>query len=131
MKYFEFELKDGKLYKLRLTAENACQLEEKTKTKLLDYISDYSVNTIINLLMYCMRAEDPTSNKTKASKLFDDLADNGYALEDMIDKIIYPTLVISGFLKHAKLQEQQQMEEKMATIKEKVDNQIDQVIQRL
>ena len=37
MKYFEFELKDGKLYKLRLTAENACQLEEKTKTKLFKH----------------------------------------------------------------------------------------------
>lgn len=89
---------NGKEYEFRLTSEDILKIEEKTKTKILDYIQDYALTTIINLLYYMRKGVDQHFTKEEANKLFDELADNDMALEDIMKKIIFPCCQVSGLL---------------------------------
>ena len=53
MKYFTLDL-DGEEINFRLTSSDSVELEKKTGVKLLDYIQDYSMVTITNLLKYIL-----------------------------------------------------------------------------
>lgn len=89
---------NGKEIEFRLTSEDMVKIEEKNKVKLLDYIQDYSITTIINLLWYMRKGADRNFAKEDANRLFDELADNDWALEDIMKKIIFPTCQVSGLL---------------------------------
>lgn len=97
MRYHTINLNDKEL-NFRLTSEDAVKIEERTKVKLLDYIQDYSINAIINLLRYMRRGEDKNFSEKDALALFDELADADWALEDIMKDIIYPTCQVSGLL---------------------------------
>lgn len=116
MNSFTYEL-NGKELKFRLTSSDCLEIEEKYKTKLLDFIQDYSMTAIITLLRYMRKSDVPNFSKTEACVLFDDLINSGLGFEDILTKIIYPTAVVSGFLKQSDLDKMlNEMEEKKEAI---------------
>lgn len=111
---------DGEDIKLRLTSGDSVEIEKKTGIKLLDYIQDYSISTITNLLKYMRKSEVINFSEKDAYALYDKLVDNGYTLEDIVFKVIYETAVVSGFLKKSDLDEMISFKnENQATLKEK------------
>ena len=97
MKYYEFEL-DGETIKLRLTSSDVIALEKKTGMSIMDYVQDFSLTTVITLLMYMRRSSVPNFSEKDAGELYDKLVDNDYTLADIINKIIMEALVVSGFM---------------------------------
>ncbi len=104
MRYHTITLNDEEI-NFRLTSEDASKLEERSNTRLLDYIQDYSVKSIINLLRYMRRGEDKNFSEKDAYELFDKLADNDWAIEDIMKNIIFPTCQVSGLLTKRDLEE--------------------------
>lgn len=102
MKYHTIEI-DGTEYNFRLTSQDAIKIEENCKVKLLDYITDYSMTAIVNLLYFMRRGAEQGFTKQEAYEFFDELADHDWALEDIIKKIILPTAKVSGLLKKSDL----------------------------
>lgn len=110
MNYFIYEL-EGEELKFRLTSADCLEIEDKYKTKLLDYIQDYSMTAIITMLRYMRKSDVPNFSRTDACNLFDKLINNGLTFEDILMKIIYPTAVVSGFLKQSDLNNMMDMKE--------------------
>lgn len=104
MNYFTYEL-NGEELKFRLTSADCLEIEEKYKTKLLDFMQDYSMVAITTLLRYMRKSSESNFSRTDACNLYDKLIDSGLTLEDILMKIIYPTAVVSGFLKQSDLDE--------------------------
>ena len=106
MKYFEFEL-NGETIKLRLTSNDCVEIEKKTGQKLLDYMQDYSMQTVLTLLMYMRRSSVPNFSMKDAGDLYDKLIDNeDYgSMEKVLYDVIFEGLVVSGFLKKEELEE--------------------------
>lgn len=126
MKFYEYEYVtfDGetKTLKLRLISSDMKVIERKTGVKLLDYVSDYSIVTITNLLMYMNRAQIPNYSEKDADKLYDELIDSGLTLEEIYQNIIMETLVVSGLMKKEELEEMRKInveakEQKMEELK--------------
>lgn len=115
MKYYELEL-DNEVYQLRLTVNNAIELEEKNHTKLLDYIEDYSIKSVTTLLMYFVRGSRENFSKNQATELMNKLLEK-FSFEEVISNVIYEVLVVSGFLKKEQVEQtrelKQQAQEKM------------------
>ena len=106
MKYFEFEL-NGETIKLRLTSNDCVEIEKKTGQKLLDYMQDYSMQTVLTLLMYMRRSSVPNFSLKDAGDLYDKLIDNEEygSMEKVLYDVIFEGLVVSGFLKKEELEE--------------------------
>lgn len=115
MKYFEFDLK-GNTIKLRLLATDSVAIEKRTGKAFFDLMQDYSITNIIMILMYLRRSDDKTYRDEEAYKLYDELVDEGYTTERIMFDIIYPALVVSGFLDQKSLDE---VKETKLEIKEK------------
>lgn len=102
MNNYILELKDNegntKEIKLRLKSLDCIEIEKKTGKKMLDLIQDYSMNTIIMLLKYMRRSEQPQFSEKDACDLYDALIDNGYNIETILSDVVYEGLVASGFL---------------------------------
>ena len=111
---------NGKEYEFRLTSEDCIKIEEKTKVKLLDYLQDYAFTTVINLLYYMRKGVQQNFSKDDAYKLFDELADQDWAIEDIMKKIIFPTAQVSGLLTKSDLNK----------VLERMDNPEDQATQK-
>ncbi len=113
MKCFTFEL-NGKEIELRLTSQDSIKIEETYHTKLLDYIQDYSIKTIVNLLRYMRRgAGEKSFSQDDAEKFFDELVDNGWAIQTIIEDIIMPACQVSGLLTEGDLQMMQDKKEEL------------------
>lgn len=102
MKNFIFSYKDNegneKNIELRLTA-NACeQIEKQYNCSLLDYVQQASVTSIITLLMNMRNGAGERFTREMTYSLYDELIDAGYTMLDILDKVIYETLVISGII---------------------------------
>ena len=106
MKYFEFEL-EGETIKLRLTSNDCVEIEKKTGQKLLDYIQDYSMQTVLTLLMYMRRSSVPNFSMKDAGELYDKLVDSEEfgTMEEILYNVNFEGLVVSGFLKKEELEE--------------------------
>lgn len=106
MKYHEFEL-NGEVIKLRLTSNDCIEIEKKTGEKLIDYMQDYSMQTIVTLLMYMRRSSVPNFSMKDAGELYDKLIDSEeYGnMEAILYDVIFEGLVVSGFIKKEELQE--------------------------
>ena len=104
MKYYEIEL-NGETIKLRLTSSDSMAIEKKTGIKLLDFVQDYAITTVVTLLMYMRRSDVPNFSEKDATKLYDDLIDAGYTLKDILYDVIYEALAVSGFLSQEELKE--------------------------
>lgn len=104
MKYYELVLGE-ETYKLRLTSSNCVALEQRTKKSVLDAVQDYSITNIITILEYMCKTKENNFGQKDAQELYDKLVDNGYTLYDIIYKVIYEGLVVSGFLTEEELKE--------------------------
>lgn len=114
MKTFTFEL-NGKEINMRLTSQDSIKIEEAYKIKLLDYVQDYSIKTIVNLLRYMRKGGgEKAFSQDDAQNFFDELVDEGWSLQKMIEDIILPTCVVSGLLTQSDLQ---RVEEKKEDLK--------------
>ena len=103
MRYHTIEV-NGKEYNFRLTADEIESIEKTLKVKILDYVQDYSVTTVIYLLQRMWKHEDGhRTSHDEALELFEELVDNGFALETMAKEIIYPACVVSGLLTQSDL----------------------------
>lgn len=120
MKYYELVLGE-ETYKLRLTSSNCVALEQITKKGILDLVQDYSITNVIRILEYMCKSKENNFGQKDAQDLYDKLVDNGYTLYDIIYKVIYEGLVISGFLTQEELKEMiQTVNEGKKKIKEQV-----------
>lgn len=109
MRFYEYEYTtfDGetKTLKLRLVSADMKTIERKTGVKLLDFATDYSINSITTMLMYMHRPSVPNFSSKDAETLYDELVDAGLTMEEIMLNIIMETLVVSGFMKKAQLDE--------------------------
>lgn len=117
MRYHTIEV-DGKEYNFRLNADEIENIEKTLKVKMLDYVQDYSVTTIIYLLQRMWKQDDGhRTSHDEAVELFDTLVDNDFAIETMAKQIIYPTCVVSGLLTKSDLNTALNKAEEQATQK--------------
>lgn len=113
MKCFTFEL-NGREISLRLTSQDSIKIEDTYKVKLLDYIQDYSIKTIVNLLRYMRKGGgEQAFSQEDAQKFFDELVDNDWAIQTIVEKIIMPTCQVSGLLTQGDLQMIQDRKEEL------------------
>ncbi len=113
MKTFTFEL-NGKEVELRMVSADAIKIEDTYKCKLLDYIQDYSVKTIVTLLRYMLKgATKKPISMEEAQDLYDEMVDDGYTIQRMIEEIIMPACVASGLLAQSDLQMIQEKKEEL------------------
>ena len=97
MRNFTFEL-NGKEIKMRLTSQDCVEIEKNKGVRLLDFIQDYAITTIVTLLKYMRRGAGENFTENMAYGFYDELIDAGYTMSDILDKIIYETLVVSGVI---------------------------------
>lgn len=103
MNYKTITLDNGKEINFKLNSKYSVELEKKTGKGIFEVLQSASITTIITILVYMRRWEVPNFSQEDACNLYDELVDNGYAMEDILKKIVYPTLVVSGFLKQEEL----------------------------
>lgn len=120
MKNFIFNYKDNegneKNIELRLTA-NACeQIERQYNCSLLDYVQQASVTSIITLLMNMRNGAGERFTREMTYSLYDELIDAGYTMLDILDKIVYETLVVSGIISQDDLNNIREEREKISNM---------------
>lgn len=116
MRSFVYDL-NGEELEFRLTSSDAIKIEETYKVKLLDFIQDYSIKTMVTLLRYMRKgATGRSQSQEEAEQLFDKLVDSGLALENILTEIIMPACEKSGLLTERDLQ---MIQEKKEEAKEK------------
>lgn len=108
MKYYEIEL-NGETIKLRLTSELIMEIEKKNNKSILEIMKDVSQTNIIMLLMYMRRFEIPNFSQKEASQLYDKFIDNEYSMQDVVFKVIYEGLVVSGVMTKGELSQLKEM----------------------
>lgn len=108
MKCYEIEL-NGEIIKLRLTSELIMEIEKKNNKSILDIMKDVSQTNIIMLLMYMRRFEIPNFSQKEASQLYDKFIDNEYSMQDVVFKVIYEGLVVSGVMTKGELSQLKEM----------------------
>lgn len=97
MRYFIFNFKEKEI-QMRLTSQDCVQLEKNNGVRLLDYVQDYSITTITTLLKYMRKGGGEHFTDAMAYDFYDELIDEGYTLETILDEVIYEVLVVSGIL---------------------------------
>ena len=102
MKYYEIEL-NGETIKLRLTSEAIIEIEKKNNKSILELMKEVSQTNIIMMLMYMRRFEIPNYSQKEASQLYDKFIDNEYSMQDVVFKVIYEGLVVSGVMTKGEL----------------------------
>lgn len=108
MKCYEIEL-NGEIIKLRLTSELIMEIEKKNNKSILEIMKDVSQTNIIMLLMYMRRFEIPNFSQKEASQLYDKFIDNEYSMQDVVFKVIYEGLVVSGVMTKGELSQLKEM----------------------
>lgn len=103
MKFYEFEL-NGETIKLRLTSNDVMTIEKKTGVSVIEYIQNFSMTTIIDMLMYMRRSSVPNFSQKDASELYDNLIDNGYTMTTIVTDLIMGGLVVSGFMSQEEME---------------------------
>jgi hypothetical protein len=108
MKYYEIDLNEETI-KLRLTSELIMEIEKKNNKSILEIMKDVSQTNIIMLLMYMRRFEMPNFSQKEASQLYDKFIDNEYSMQDVVFKVIYEGLVVSGVMTKGELSQLKEM----------------------
>ena len=108
MKCYEIEL-NGENIKLRLTSELIMEIEKKNNKSIIEIMKDISQTNIIMLLMYMRRFEIPNYSQKEASQLYDKFIDKEYSMQDVVFKVIYEGLVVSGVMTKGELSQLKEM----------------------
>lgn len=115
MRSFTFELNEKEI-KMRLTSQDCVEIEKNKGVRLLDFIQDYAITTIVTLLKYMRRGAGENFTENMAYGFYDELIDAGYTMSDILDKIIYETLVISGVISAEDLKNIRDEREKVSNL---------------
>ena len=97
MKTHEIEL-NGERIQFKYISIDCINLEKEVKKPLLQYVQGEDMTMCINLLLYAKKFENEKFSKDDACELYDKLIDAGWTFKQIIQDIIYETLVVSGFL---------------------------------
>ena len=102
MKNYVFNYKDSegneKEAALRLTSLDCENIEKQFNCSLLDYVQQGSITSIVNLLYYMRKGAGESYTKNMAYGFYDELVDAGYTMMDILDKVIWEGLVVSGVM---------------------------------
>ena len=102
MKNYVFNYKDSegneKEVALRLTSLDCENIEKQFNCSLLDYVQQGSITSIVNLLYYMRKGAGESYTKNMAYGFYDELVDSGYTMMDILDKVIWEGLVVSGIM---------------------------------
>lgn len=101
--YYTLTIKDRD-YKLKLTTEAICQVEDKLGGSLLlifgmngDKLP--TTREMITIFTYALQAYIPAMKSKEAAKLFDDWIEDGHTYTDFIP-IIFEIFKVSGIIKN-------------------------------
>ena len=83
---------------LRLTSMDCENIEKTYNCSLLDYVQQGSITSIVTLLQYMRKGAGENFTKNMAYSFYDELVDSGYTMMDILDKIIWEGLVVSGVM---------------------------------
>lgn len=97
MKTHEIEL-NGEKVQFKYRSIDCINLEKEVKMPLLQYVQGEDMTMCINLLLYAKKFENEKFSKENACELYDKLIEAGWTFKQIIQDIIYETLVVSGFL---------------------------------
>ena len=103
MKYFTIEI-NGEEIHLRLRSNDIIELEKKANKSIIEVMKDVSQTNIVNMLTYMRRFEIPNYSIKDANDLYDKFVDNDYSMNDIVFKVIYETLVVSGVMTKQELE---------------------------
>ena len=102
MKNYVFSYKDSegneKEVGLRLSSLDCENIEKQYQCTLLDYVQQASITSIVTLLYYMRKGAGENFTKNMAYSFYDELVDAGYTMMDILDKIIWEGLVVSGVM---------------------------------
>lgn len=102
MKNYVFNYKDSegneKEVGLRLTSMDCENIEKSFNCTLIDYVQQGSITSIVNLLYYMRKGTGENYTKNMAYSFYDELVDAGFTIKDILDKIIWEGLVVSGVM---------------------------------
>lgn len=102
MKNYVFNYKDSegneKEVALRLTSLDCENIEKQFQCSLLDYVQQGTITSIVTLLYYMRKGTGENYTKNMAYSFYDELVDTGYTMMDILDKIIWEGLVVSGVM---------------------------------
>ena len=102
MKNYVFSYKDSegneKEVGLRLSSLDCENIEKAYNCSLLDYVQQGTITSIVNLLYYMRKGAGEVFSKNQAYSFYDELVDAGYTMTDILDKIIWEGLVVSGVM---------------------------------
>jgi len=108
MKNYVFNYKDSegneKEVALRLTSLDCENIEKQFQCSLLDYVQQGTITSIVTLLYYMRKGAGENYTKNMAYSFYDELVDAGYTMMDILDKIIWEGLVVSGVMSAEDLQ---------------------------
>lgn len=132
MKNYVFNYKDSegneKEVGLRLTSLDCENIEKQFNCSLLDYVQQGTITSIVNLLYYMRKGAGESFTKNMAYGFYDELVDAGFTMMEILDKIIWEGLVVSGVMSAEDLKnirderakiEQMTDEEKAEMVKER------------
>ena len=97
MKTHEIEL-NGEKIQFKYRSIDCINLEKEVKMPLLQYVQGEDMTMCINLLLYAKKFENEKFSRNDACELYDKLIEAGWTFKQIIQDIIYETLVVSGFL---------------------------------
>lgn len=121
MRYYELEL-NGETIKLRLTSEAITEIEKKNNKSILDLMKEVTQTNLVMFLMYMRRFELPNYSQKEANQLYDKFIDNDYSMQDVLFKVIYEGLVVSGVMTKGELEQLKEVVGiKDKTIKKKLE----------
>lgn len=102
MKNYVFNYKDSegneKEVGLRLTSMDCENIEKQYQCTLLDYVQQGSITSIVTMLQYMRKGAGENFTKNQAYGFYDELVDAGYTMMDILDKLIWEGLVVSGVM---------------------------------
>lgn len=102
MKNYVFNYKDSegneKEVGLRLTSLDCENIEKQFNCSLLDYVQQGTITSIVNLLYYMRKGAGENFTKNMAYGFYDELVDAGFTMMEILDKVIWEGLVVSGVM---------------------------------
>lgn len=102
MKNYVFSYKDSegneKEVGLRLTSMDCENIEKQYQCSLIDFVQQASITSIVTILQYMRKGAGEVFTKNMAYAFYDELVDAGYTMMDILDKIIWEGLVVSGIM---------------------------------
>ena len=128
MKNYVFNYKDSegneKEVGLRLTSMDCENIEKQYQCTLLDYVQQGSITSIVTMLQYMRKGAGENFTKNQAYAFYDELVDAGYTMMDILDKLIWEGLVVSGVMSKEDL-------DNIRAERKKVENMTDEEKQEL